>query len=931
MERKRIGNDIKIRWAVFNPDGTPVDFTGKDVKVEIRHSQLYKLKYPQQFEISGNHIDLQFTAKEQESVGAYNLWLEYTYPDDTVEGGIATVTLDNCGAFQLVSKTCELAGINEDPIYLEGIVTGLSYNNLTEENKDEITRRLLESGQFEVDQMIITRAEEAAEKAESQALYAKEQGDDAKEAAEETREATTNAQTATESANTAAEEAHDKALEAYESALLANNRAGLAEEKANIAQTAANNASQAASNAAGAATSANNAASAANTAKQNTETATLGANEAADNATGAATIAEQAAENASESAREADEAKEGANQAAENANTIANGLNDRITELELLQPEKYTGSWIVENLSPDSDKQYGDEKVADCWRPYLVDCTKIDGDEVFDDRELMRNNFLRFADGSFAPTVGITEAMRAECDVELYLDAEHTQKYCDAGMFNATDFYNQHGMGKLYDVNGNEVRVLRPWETTSQNYTIVLAPKQDMWFIDNVIGKSGKKWKGVFNRPTMWDGIEAKMLKRTGIAPGASTTVGNKFRNFFFLYNTGDTNTKSSKGQSNIVTMFDKDRQYPRSLDITQMSSMTFARNNNSDPSLPYPFAEMGMFAFCAFISSMEIKHKTKYLHNNSLFGSGISGNDSCTNESQLKSNGGTRCLVEGVWNYTKWGSSNNLYYNSTGSRATMNAMLNNQAPKEQCMESQMAASFAAELGIQEGVEFDFYGEAYSYKNIPGVNGLVDGEMNVKVFKEMGEDISAFNASGTPIQARVECVLRMSLVNGFSLCGDVFRYVGGGCEMVGLDTTGVSDDSGHPYKIYLETDQKKFHNETAVFKDNFGVFDFESAYPLIGEYVTFGNGYRKSMAPYTITGGEQGGGLTTGECAYMYGAKNWSSTLNRRTRVGLRQGGYATFANCSARVVHCYYSVSIAFRSYAGFAQVLIRSKGATP
>lgn len=930
MERKRIGNDIELRCPVYEPDGSPADLENAiSIKVEIRGGHVYRRDVTD-FKFSGNLIDIQYIAEEQKSTGTYDLWIEYKQVKPSLKGGVRTATVDICGAFELVSKTCELAGINEDPIYLEGIVTGLSYDNLTEENKAEITNRLLESGQFEVDQMIIARAESAAEEAETQALYAKTQGDDAKEAAEETRTATTNAQTATESANQAADEAHDKAFEAVQAAALANNRAGLAEEKAGIAQTAADNANQAASNAAGAAASANNAATAANTAKENADTAATGANEAAANANSKATLANEKALLAEQKAGEADEAKERANQAAENANTIANGLNDRITELELLQPEKYTGSWVVENLSPDSDKQYGDEKVADCWRPYLIDCTKIDGDEVYDDRELMRNNFLRFVDGSFAPTVGITEAMRAECDVELYLDSSHTQKYCDAGMFNATDFYNEHGMGKLYDVNGSEVRVLRPWETTSQNYTIVLAPEKDMWFIDNVQGKSGKKWKGVFNRPTMWDGIEAKELKRTGIAPGASTTVGDKFRNFFFLYNTGDTNTKSSAGSGGVVSIFVKDRQYPRH-SITQLNSVTYGRNNNPDTSLPYPFAEMGMFAFCAFISSMEIKHKTKYLHNNSLFGSGISGNDSCSNESQLKSNGGTRCLVEGVWNYTKWGSSNNLYYDSAGNRSAMDAMFNSQAPKEQCMESQMAASFAAELGIQEGVEFDFYGEAYSYKNIPGVNGLVDGEMNVKVLKDMGEDVSAFNASGTPIEARVECVLRMSLVNGFSLCGDVFKYIGGGCEMVGLDTTGISGDSGHPYKIYLETDQKKFHNETAGYKDNFGIFDFESAYPLIGEYVTFGNDYRKSIAPYTIAGGEQGGGLATGECAYMYGTKNWSATLNRRVRIGLRQGGNATNAYCAARLVICPYSVSYAYRNFAGFAQVLMRSKGATP
>lgn len=39
--------------------------------------------------------------------------------------------------------------------------------------------------------------------------------------------------------------------------------------------------------------------------------------------------------------------------------------------------------------------------------------------------KLRKNNLLRFENGDFAPTVGITEEMRAECDVELYLDSGH--------------------------------------------------------------------------------------------------------------------------------------------------------------------------------------------------------------------------------------------------------------------------------------------------------------------------------------------------------------------------------------------------------------------------------------------------------------------------------------------------------------------------
>ena len=608
-------------------------------------------------------------------------------------------------------------------------------------------------------------------------------------------------------------------------------------------------------------------------------------------------------------------------------------VDDQVQELELLNPEKYAASWVVTDLSPGSDKQYGDPSVADCWRPYLVDCTKNVVNDINVVGELKRNNFLRFTDNTFAPVVGITETMRAECDVELYLDAAHTQKYCDAGQFNAANFYNEYGISqKLYNLSGTEVRILRPWETTSQNYTVVIGLIADRWFIDNEIGNSGKKWKGVFARPTMWDGIEAKKLPRTGLSPNAPTTVGNKFRNFFFLYNPGDINTKSSRGTSNIVSMFYRtDRCYPRTTDVSQLSSVTYARANNADITIPIPFAEGGMFAYCAFLSSMETKHKTKNLHSASLFGSGISSNDACSNETQYRSNGGMKySLDSGVtWVYNKWSEQNALYYTNTGVRTHMSNFFNSEDVKEQCNESQIAASYAKETGIGENTEFTMYGEKYFYKNVPGVNGLADGEMNVLVYKLINEDISAFDSAGSPLPAKIECALRMSLCNGFSLSGDVFKYVGGGCESVGLCTDVVQGSVGLPYKVYLEPDQTKFHKETVISKPNAGVFDFEALYPYMGEFITFNN-YRKSLAPYTIAGGESGGSIATGECAYLNGGNYWSSVLNTRVRLGLRAGGNAHFTYCSPRIAYCYAAASAVNRIYAGFAQVLLRSNGAT-
>lgn len=250
--------------------------------------------------------------------------------------------------------------------------------------------------------------------------------------------------------------------------------------------------------------------------------------------------------------------------------------------------------------------------------------------------------------------------------------------------------------------------------------------------------------------------------------------------------------------------------------------------------------------------------------------------------------------------------------------------LFNAEFPKEQCMESQIAASFAAELSIASDTDFSVYGETYYYKNIPGVNGLLDGEMNVRIYKKMSEDISCFNSTGAAISARIECNLRISIVAGYNLCGDIFIYTGGGCEQVGTCTNVVVGSVGLPLKVYLETDQKKFHNETAVTKNDLGRFDFESTYALMGEYVTFNN-YRKSIVPYTCVGGEVGGGLLTGECAYLTSSNNWSTTLNQNVRLASRRGGHANATLCSGRTVHANNSASYTARIAAGFAQVLIR------
>ncbi len=585
-------------------------------------------------------------------------------------------------------------------------------------------------------------------------------------------------------------------------------------------------------------------------------------------------------------------------------------------------------SWENDDLSPESVETFGDKKFLQCWEFFLIDCTAPANDDgtLTPVGKLKRNNLLRFADGSFAPTVGITEAMRAECDVDLYLDQQGKNKYCQAGKFNPTEFYQTHGLAKLYKANGSEVRVLRPWETTETKYTIVLANTRPLWLIDTEVGESGMQWKGLLSAPIKWDGIDcsAWKLPPTGMFPSLMATVGDKARCFFFLYTT-DKNCSGSVGDLAACNLFNEARTYPRHTDITAMSCMRMARANNNDPKSPFPFAEAGYHARNAFITAIEVLHGTKYLHGDTFFGSGVSGN---TGAAGYQTAGGVRCRPTGedTWQYSHWGQSNTgIHISATATSNTVaNAILNKEAPKEQCMESQMAYSFAVESGIAENTEFDFYGGKYWYTKVPGADA---DRMNVKVYKSVAQTgVAGWNTSNEPTEYDIECVLRMSLYAGMSLCGDVFSLESGDIELVGYDG-GADNDS--IVKIYAEPDQRKW-----LYTDMYRVpkgdeFPFQSSYRQIGEYTTSrdtaNNASTRHRVPHSPARREKGGSLTTAECAHTYQACGWyQSSGDYVVRVACRSRGYASYSSLSPRFLYAYSSAGSGTRLNCGSAQVLL-------
>lgn len=634
----------------------------------------------------------------------------------------------------------------------------------------------------------------------------------------------------------------------------------------------------------------------------------------------------------------ANEAAENANKAAQTATEASAGLvefdgrlsavEEITAELQLAKSDYGVAEWNPEELAPECVEFFGNKDFLMKWDFYLLDTTDNQGETTKPVGKLKRNNLLRFENGDFAPTIGITEAQRTECDVELYLDAEHTQKYCDAGTFDAAAFYNEHGMAKLYNVEGAEVRVLRPWETTETKYTIGIGREDTVYLLDNVVGTSGRKWKGVFSKPIFWDGIDLSKypLVPTAFGPCPSCTVEKKTRNFLYLYK-GETNCQSAKGQNNLCTMFfDQEKTYPRVNDMSQINNMVYARANNADVNASYPFAEGGFHAFNTYITCLEVFYGTKYLHNALMFGSGISSNDSCSNEENWLQNGGVKYKkhAETDWKYAKWGDQKDIYYDNSGKRTTFTVLLNMEHPKEACMESQMAVSFAVETGVSENTEFDFYGYKYRYVSVPGTDGTAS--MNVRLYKIMSQTFNAFDAEGNDVEWDVEVILRMSLYGGVNLSGDIFMYCGGGYEQVGTCQFATSGSKGNPIDLYLEPDQRKWHTEKTSSRDDLGTFDFERLYIKTGSCTNIGDGYSALRSSYSGWKQKAGGSISTGECYYTWDNNYWSTKLNQRTRIAARFRGYAAASSCSPRSLHANSAVSTTTRYYGGSAQALLGS-----
>lgn len=629
-------------------------------------------------------------------------------------------------------------------------------------------------------------------------------------------------------------------------------------------------------------------------------------------------------------------------------------------------PSLYGNNYVVgyndNSLDVIPIEKHGNNEWLSQYNFVLCDMTEtysktVEGTSYLAQKSIMlrRDNLLRNAGGDFAPVVVISDEQYADSLLALYTKSGSSYvAYCNEGGYDPVAYLESmlrpfyegsktQDAIKLYKKNDDgtysEAHALLPWETTDNRWSIFLdAFGRDVYFLDNVVGESGTCWRGIFSDLSnveggKWDGIDISQyrLRRAGISPSPVTTISydgkTVTRNMFYL-KSGMTSCQGASGTSGCTDMLQEPgRTYPRTGDIAAVENMKYARNNNPTATNPYPVAEGGFNNMSALVMAQELLHGTKSLYTPSMYGSGISSNDACTTEEQYLLSGGTRMRKSSsdAWTYKAWNSTAPFKPSSTATAGTMTATLNQEAPKEQCMESLIVLSFAKEFGIAPDTWFTVYGDTYKYSTPSGCKGLADGYMNARVYKDVGGTANGYNTSTSEAETwTVEAMLRMSICGGFNLCGDINAYWQGGSEII--HTTLVDWDTsraGNDAISYSELDQLKWIWDENISLPLATQFKCQTAYAeRYHEESTF-NGWLRKRASYSPLG-TNGGSSTRGECCYQYLQNYISNDKTVHVRAALRFRLSAYYPYCAPRSLFAYYSAAAKLRYFGGSAQVLL-------
>jgi hypothetical protein len=287
----------------------------------------------------------------------------------------------------------------------------------------------------------------------------------------------------------------------------------------------------------------------------------------------------------------------------------------------------------------------------------------------------------------------------------------------------------------------------------------------------------------------------------------------------------------------------------------------------------------------------------TKYIHNPNLYSSGISSNDACNSEAAWLYNGGGRYRIQGAekWSYAKMNDST-IYVDASGTRQNLTKVCNSEYPKEACMESQIAYSWAQEFGIGESKRYAAYDGLYWYSEV--ATNSERALINARLYKLMTTTLHAYDSAGAEVDYDFEVILRIGIYNGMPLSGDIHSTFCGGLEQIGI----YYGTPGWGIKCYSEWDQTRWVYDKTALQANAGTFLCEKTYPYLGEATNVSLNYTRKRMSYTPRMIVSGGNNFTYECFYVYQWAVWNTNVvNRRHRLAARFRTSAGSGSCSPR------------------------------
>ena len=548
--------------------------------------------------------------------------------------------------------------------------------------------------------------------------------------------------------------------------------------------------------------------------------------------------------------------------------TTVKALGITYTNPVVLEPSVMPkiGSWNVEGsvyngIGATPAFQFGVNQIADKLGAYLVKCE--DGVNVEIIGKLKNNNWMRFEDGTLAPTT----------------------------------------------VNSAE---------EDKGYNIMYGWTQTIHTIENA--KVGDEVVALFGEePFEYNGVQSVPIPPTLICPGLPAVVEGKFSSMYFAYRAGEGGSNGYLG----ITAFNKaDRTYPRTT-LSQFTTNDYAVAHNTDKNKTIPFAPLMDWHLLNITNALINKFGTVYLHDPDKFGAGISSNTGII--AKHITGVSYRVNSEGIYTYQKLSDTPSFCLDTDGAKKNWSEIISKYYPRMECMEIQMALSRAAEDNVEPGVIFEFNGANYIYYNISGTKTLLEGEMNAILTKEVGiKNVSAYDISGEPITiSEIYVRLQTSAVYGMDLVSaDVFQYAGAGMEKVMEIEDGTSGGSTNPIKCYLCREQDKLTLNKDYVKDAGQLFDFQESpdYTYIGTLPS-GSGYFTDLIRGTRLGTLKKGSLAD-NTAYIDRNNYTSQAVGKVVRLGHRVRGFGSSSTASARYVTATSQLSTTNAHSAGGFQV---------